>query len=95
MNKLRVKALEVLGGHCGMCGTEEMEVLRIDYMDEEGNVVVGMVNNSELYNKIIEDHNGYYILCAECRAEAYESMKPYKILKDETGVDGKMFGKRT
>jgi hypothetical protein len=95
MNKLRAKALKVLGGHCVMCGADEVEDLRIDFVDEEGNVEAGRRDNTEMYRRIIEDSNGYYILCAECRKESYEAMKPYKILKDETGVDGKMFGIKT
>ena len=89
MNKLRVKALEVLGGHCVWCGVEDVRVLQIDHVNGGGTAEVKRWGHAWMYRDVVRNPGKYQLLCANCnwikRAERHE----YLAVKEENVVDNK------
>ncbi len=99
MDKIRMEVLKILGGVCVKCGYDDARALQIDHIDGGGTNEVKRIGTYAMYRKILENPEGYQLLCANCnwvkRAENYECLKPLKIKKDELVLDPKLFGIKT
>jgi hypothetical protein len=68
--KVRMKAIEVLGGKCARCGIEDFRVLQIDHVNGGGLRERRNLSPSRFYKKVIKSAKAgegkYQVLCANC-----------------------------
>jgi len=81
--RIRIKALQALGGKCARCGFDDWRALQIDHINgggtrERRNRKQGTIS---YYLEIIKnpDKNKYQILCANCNwIKRYEEREDYR-----------------
>lgn len=75
--KIRLDALEALGGRCVRCGFDDLRALQIDHILGGGTKEHRTIGNSAVYRKVLAGEPGYQCLCANCnwikRAENNEN----------------------
>ena len=64
--KLRLKAIEVLGGKCVKCGFSDIRALQIDHIHGGGSQEVKRLGTVSMLKKVINEPSGYQLLCANC-----------------------------
>ncbi len=65
--KLRLDAMEMLGGECAGCGYSNLEAMEIDHIEGGGREHRKRVDHKLQYRNIRDGHTeGYQLLCCNC-----------------------------
>jgi hypothetical protein len=76
--KLRIRAIEKLGGKCIRCGYDiDLRGLCVDHINGGGTKEESNIGTQGIYRKVLKDPTGYQCLCATCnqikRIEEHEN----------------------
>lgn len=71
LKKLKVDAIDILGGKCARCGFSDIRALQIDHINGDGAEKRKQGENSYTQRKFIVEHpkdakTEYQVLCANC-----------------------------
>lgn len=64
--KMRMLALEALGGFCVRCGITDYRVLHIDHIHGGGRAEKRAIGDQGIARRILAGAEGFQLLCANC-----------------------------
>lgn len=75
--KMRIDAIQVLGGGCYKCGLDDHRALEIHHIERKGKDSKRERSGPTMWKKIVDGNvNGYELLCASChKIEHYDENK--------------------